>query len=157
MFIELEMVPVSDRKNIEMSFVDKTAEAIVKLVSNVISDGHIYHVYNPKCISMRKLGECIVDTFENRNIEFVTSNEFVDKLSEIYSSKSYMKGLDKFYVYFGVMGEFTGVAALINCDFTLNVLQKIDFEWPEVTYKHVENVLKYGVGINFFEGGKNEK
>ena len=126
---------------VEMSQVDLTAQAIVKLFNQKQLSNNIYHVFNPNLINL-------TDTFVD--LKILPINSFIENIIEILSKN---RGNDKknelilkFLLRQGWLGksETQGAAATVKVlqTKTAYILQQLNFAWPPITNEQLRAYVK---------------
>lgn len=137
---------VSDKilsEELEFSPVDSSARAIILLLSNPNSESRIYHMMNPKTIRVKTLTSEL--TTLGISIRPKASGE---KASKDITPQS----LTGASVYLMPGGDLTyGAPIQITADDTVEALEKLGFDWPEIDHGYLGRMLEYMRENHFLE------
>ena len=129
---------ISDKilsEELEFSPVDSSAQAILLLLCNPNSEGRIYHLMNPKTLGVKKLIS-----------ELTTLGIFIrpQTSGKIAAKNMTPQALTGASVYLMPGGELTyGAPIRITTDYTVEMLKKLGFVWPEIDHGYLSRVLEY--------------
>lgn len=125
---------------IDFTPVDYAAKAIYLLISHPNKVNRIFHLYNHKTVSVKRL----INVFQKSNYEIkvLTENDFKHKIDLILNdnqSKHLLKNL---------INDFDKNKKLIyktnfnmESKFTVRYLRKIHFRWPRINNKYLLNLI----------------
>src|SRR3990167_1833208 len=129
---------------VEISPVDHTAKAIVKLFDKSSLSNQIYHVFNPNKLDL-------ADFFTNHaefNIQILTLPHFIDRIMDCLDKNMLHELIVKFLLHQGwldkwdVKNTYTPEILQIR---TQNILQKLNFQWNNMTensfYQYLHNYI----------------
>ncbi|HHK5594227.1 Rossmann-fold NAD(P)-binding domain-containing protein, partial [Streptococcus mutans] len=140
-FFKLKMIPDSNEKSLEFTFVDECALAISEIINNKHLTG-VYHIFNQNKISFNELFDFIK-----------TQYPYLKKMtfSKIEETQG-LKGTDA-EEYFDIIKIHSSTAnknvAKIDNIFTNQLLDKYNFCWSRVDKKTILLLLEYCKEINF--------
>ena len=127
-------------KYIEFSPVDYVAEAVVKSIEYFNKNISVLHIYNPNHVFIKDF----IDLLPKKNkINIVSDLEFRNIINNM------LKNDEKKYIISNILNDLNSENKLvydtpikIGSDFTQEFLTKIDFSWPIITKKYIENLIK---------------
>lgn len=145
-FFLMKMIP-KEYLNLEISPVDYTALAIVKLFDKIDLSNQTYHVFNPNYFDMSNF---II--LPNINIKIVDLKKFINKIKDL-NTKSQLeqnetnltKQIKLFMLHQSWLSEINiekVTHSEILQDKTNFILQKIDFSWPIINNNMLINIFK---------------
>ncbi|WP_347252434.1 amino acid adenylation domain-containing protein, partial [Legionella sp.] len=124
----------------EVSPVDLTAQAIIKLFDQAGLNNKIFHVFNPIPCNLSEIlsGE---DSF---NLEQVPIEEFITKIINLLDNPEYHHSIELFLLHRRWLNEHHDYSTSFRIlqDKTQAILKKLGFEWPKLTHETVINYLK---------------
>jgi thioester reductase-like protein len=125
----------------ELSPVDMTAKAIVRIFDKADLQNQIYHILNPKKISLEKL----ISNDTHFKINLVSMNEFIRRILNNLNSLQFHQLTLKLLLRQGWldgknMQNFNGSCVLQSR--TDQVLEKLGFLWPPITQEVFKHYLK---------------
>jgi thioester reductase-like protein len=132
----------------DFSFVDYIAEAIVKLFSRECLCNETYHLFNDRYISLPEfIGMLRVQGY---SIDKYSIEDFIDHLYQCYEEKKYIEEIDCILLNYGLFNNFSGTAAItIENKKTNYILEKLGFNWAELSSEHVAKMMKHCEKVNF--------
>lgn len=147
--IEIGYIPESIKDNwLEFTPVDYAAKAICDIVHCDNSSKRIFHIYNPNMLKTYKLIEYVNKL--NCPIKIINTNDFNNIIKDFSASRS-----DKFKVS-GLINDFTKDNDLVynhtipqSNEITVNYLKSLDFNWPDVDFNYIKNILEYMRKVKF--------
>ncbi len=141
-FIAIGMMPQSIMNNeIEFTPVDKVAEAIVRCMEYGNRSYSVVHLYNSKHLFINDLYKMLCKL--NINVKIEENDIFKKKLKKwLYDNvKS-----DKVNVLLNDLDKESNLVYKTNLyttnKFTLKLLNKIGFDWPEIDIEYIKKILK---------------
>jgi len=128
-FINVGMVP-NKLDGEEFAYVDRLAEAVVRLSERPGAGNQIYHMQNPQLV---KLSQALTDPGLGLKVRAVSVTEFFDYLYENSERPGFREHVENILTRMGLMGEESKIttATTIMMDKTLMMLDKVGFSWPE--------------------------
>jgi len=113
--------------SVDLTPVDKSAEAIVRLLPQV--NNNIFHIYNPNELTM-------IDYLSNfKSINNVPLDDFI----KIITSENYENTMGVLLAYTSVVSDNLNSNVLIpNVDKTCQVLKTLGFEWPKIDLVYIK-------------------
>ncbi|RMZ59361.1 amino acid adenylation domain-containing protein [Chryseobacterium nematophagum] len=146
----LGVFPLDEMTNsIEISPIDKTAEAVIKLAGTP-QDMVIFHPYNNYQIDMA----VIVKSFNDYGykIDVTSNNIFSARISEMMGNPDeavYLQGL----IHFGKLNEGLSIVEPVN-NYTTNVLYRLGFYWNQPNANYIYTLIEMLDGLGFFDDYK---
>ena len=130
-----EIFPDLDKKLLDFSYVDETAEAIYRLMGIEEDDCFIYHVYNPNMMTISEYAD------------FIGKNKIpLDKIRDVfiekYDSISYdLKQLCTLSIAEGNVNQ----ALIMSPENrrTVRLLGRLGFEWHKLESKNISDILNF--------------
>ncbi len=141
-FIALGMLPESIMSNqIEFTPVDKVAESIIKCMEYGNRSYTVEHLYNSKHLLINDLYKMLYKL--NINVKIVDDETFKKKLKKwLYDNNK----SDKVNVLINDLDKDNNLIYKTNLHitnkFTLKLLNKIDFDWPEIDIEYIKKIIK---------------
>lgn len=124
----------------EISQVDLTAQAIVKLFDVKGLENYTFHVFNPKLCN---LGDVLCQD-NSLNVKLVTINQFITTIINLLDNKEYNKSIELFLLHRRWLNEqhrYTTNIRILQ-DRTQFILKQLGFEWGTVTNEDVREYIK---------------
>jgi len=116
---------------VEISPVDTTATAIVKLFNKKQLENKTYHVFNPYLSNISKifLNESIV------KIDVLPLKIFIERIIDYLNSNNYNELIFRFLLHKGWIDGLDENSSNVNImqDKTLHILKRLDFEWTQIS------------------------
>lgn len=145
-FFELECVPKEIRL-IEVSQVDLTAQAIVKIFDKQTLVNNTYHLFNPCFVNL-------IEVFENNpafSIETLSMENFIDRILVYLKGKNDHELILRFLLRQGWLDgksvqNMTAANMLQNR--TQYILEKLGFKWVPVTSRMFNKYINLLEGLN---------
>ena len=135
--VDLQLYPnnLQDLK-LELSPVDYTAEAIIKLAQHFHHHYSLFHVYNPKSIQLIDLINALA-TVEQK-IKAVSQEKFLSEMEKA----THIFGKEQLYELLeGKHNE--AVPFFMENEFTCSYLHEIGFQWCEINDAYLKAYLQY--------------
>lgn len=127
---------------LEFTPVDYCAKAISQLIFNVETTRYVFHLFNENYIRVSDLLE-ILETF-GFSTEILSGNDFKQKivaLSNQHPEENILKGI------VNDLDDTLGLSfrSTVNQKnlYTNSCLEKLNFEWPEITTEYIEKIMDY--------------
>lgn len=138
-------------QQIEFTPVDLCAKAIVLLAKTKIAENKVYHLYNHKLTSIKHVLDCLEQI--DINIETISEKDFethVLKLSKDEGTRKTLKGIinDISFTDNNLSLNY-GFTVNVSSEFTINLLKKLGFIWPEVDDIYLHKLLEHMRKVNF--------
>lgn len=125
---------------IELSPVDYTADAILKIATHLSTDYSVFHVFNPQVVHLANIYPLLQEQVKMPPI--VEDAEFIRHLDHISNGSlernPYLHHL-KEAVEKGKLAK--PFAIQTDCQFTLTFLQSVNFHWPKIDQKYLKKYL----------------
>lgn len=142
-FLNLGVIP-KELSDVEISPVDSTALAIVKLFDKEKLSNQTYHVFNPHSYNLFNA----FTAYKNVNIRVrvVSISEFIDIISTQFVGNRNTKQLELFMLHHGWLKKNLRMndllSAIIFQDKTDYILKKLSFSWPKITDNMLFELIK---------------
>ncbi|MFA6076277.1 MAG: amino acid adenylation domain-containing protein [Negativicutes bacterium] len=142
-FINVGMVP-NKLDSEEFSYVDRLAEAIVRLSERPGAHNQIYHMQNPQ---LMKLSQALTAPCLGLNVRAVSVTEFFDYLYENSERPGFREHVENILTRMGLMGEESTIttATTIKMDKTLMMLEKVGFSWPTFAAGKLQPMVEHAL------------
>ena len=127
---------------LEFTPVDYCAKAIFQLIFNVQTTHYVFHLFNENYIRVSDL----LKIFESLgfSMEILSGNDFKQKivaLSNQHPEENILKGIvNDLDDTLGLSFNATVNQKNLN---TNSCLEKLNFEWPEVTTEYIQKIINY--------------
>ncbi len=145
--INLGVIPESWLdEQVEFTPVDYCCEAILKLIHLPGSGSRVFHLFNPKTISLAR----IVEIFNNLgiSIKVVSNDVFQNKIKKILkaNNKDMVSALHDM-----LQGRLFDNEATVNLksEITKRFLDLANFYWPEIDREYFLLIIEYMYGTNY--------
>ena len=142
--LELGVIP-KEISNMEISPVDFSALAIVKLFDKVVTTNQTYHVANPHISNLFTLFK----SNKALSIKLVAFHKFIDILLEQLNNDS-GKQIELFILHQGWLEknkEDNLTKFAILQDKTDYILTKLGFKWPQITSEMFSDIVQVSLGV----------
>ncbi|WP_108650659.1 non-ribosomal peptide synthetase [Dongshaea marina] len=132
---------IFDSYQVEMSCVDKTAQAICKIFDKKALQSGTYHVYNPNRV---KYAELFSADDNPLSIQVVSVSEYIDALKERAESEIFKGYVQDQLLHLGWIEHQSGEStqAILTQEITNKALAMLDFDWGELTATHLVDMMK---------------
>jgi surfactin family lipopeptide synthetase A len=126
----------------EISPVDLTAQAIIKLFDKKQLSNSIQHVFNPNLCNIAE----ILSQDKTLGLKAIPINEFIDIVIKYLDKPNEHKLIERFLLHQGWLEEHTDSTTIkILQDRTNHILHQLGFDWPQIKQemfqKYIENNL----------------
>ncbi|KTD47576.1 non-ribosomal peptide synthetase [Legionella quateirensis] len=124
----------------EISPVDLTAQAIVKLFDISALSNTIFHVFNPQPYN---LGDILTQD-DSLDVKMVTINQFITTIMKQLENKEYNQSLELFLLHRRWLNEqhrYTTQIKILQ-DRTQSILKQLGFAWDMITNEDVRKYIK---------------
>lgn len=146
-FIKLGIIPKSDIKNFELSFVNDVSGAIVSLFDRIELLGQTFHIYNPKQVSTSEIASLIRRSNMGLNPLEIDSEDYFEKMLEWFQQKDHVhqQNLAQHQLlHFGLLDtEKRETKQQFIAERTLILLAKNNFAWTNMGESHMQKLLKF--------------
>ena len=139
--LQIGMIPDYLMKDyLELTPIDYTAKAVLKIMQYTDKENIIYHIYNHNHVYVTELLKAMKNLGYEMNI--VNSEEFKEKVKKIINSKNskilntLVNDLDK------DLNLNYDSNIKLKSEHSIKLLEKYGFKWPKITEEYIENVLK---------------
>jgi thioester reductase-like protein len=158
-FITLGKMP--DLKNTlhDLSFVNQTAAAVIKLLTRENTKNRTYHLYNHNRLTWDQTA--LLMEKAGIPVQVVSPGEFLDYLSACIDGDKNIPVIVRLMRHAGLFKKTSrqrnrALVRVVN-DSTLNMLRQVGFQWEKVDESHIEKMVRYGQQVGFIKRGTDEK
>lgn len=137
-FLQLKIIP--DHYTEEITPVDLTAKAIIKLFDKQELNNQIFHIFNPHLFNIASF------FLRNTNYEVasVSLNNFIENIISLLHHESNQTYIEQFLLHLGLFDDVkkhTHVSKILQ-NRTEIILEALCFQWQPITDHHFLNYLK---------------
>ena len=145
--IKLKQIPDINLDNIDFSFVDYVARAIILLFNKFNFNNEIVHIYNPNRVSLVEVGRLLSQS--GYDIDVKSAAEFVEYLYHNYDEKTtYIENL---MLHTRMFDDTEQTDFHLACDKTDLILSKLGFTWCDINEAHIQKMMNYCKNVGFIE------
>ncbi|MGF1739733.1 amino acid adenylation domain-containing protein [Vibrio profundum] len=132
---------IFDGYQVEMSCVDKTAEAICKIFDRKALQSGTYHVYNPNKV---KYAEIFTAEDNPLAIDVVSVSEYIDSLKERAESELFKGYVEDQLLHLGWSEKQSkeSTQPIVIQGITNKALAMLGFDWGQLTAVHLVDMMK---------------
>jgi amino acid adenylation domain-containing protein/thioester reductase-like protein len=135
----------------DMTFVDSSARAVVRLMFRKNLRGQTFHIKNNHSFTLGNM-----DMFMEKagiKIQTIRPELFLDYLLERMEDPKYRTKIERFFLHSGLFQEKEKkqTTAVLVSNRTGKLLEKIDFNWLPVNEDHIELMVRHCREVGFFE------
>lgn len=143
-YINLNFIPKSSERNLNFTFVNEAAEAIMLLFQKRYLNKKVFHLYNPNEISFDKFLQYLRIYYPDiQSIQYKELLEFIIKNIDKSEKRHY---IDDLLAYLDLDRKtFTKTVS----DKTCHILSECGFKWSMIDNKKIENMVEYCKKIEF--------
>lgn len=141
-FIKLTSIPqyIKDLY-LEFSPIDIASESIIKIVQNPTPYNRIFHLFNHNHIYINSIIPLLKKI--KINISTVTNEEFKKIITQTLNNKKTKNTLNLLINDFDEdLNLLYKTGIVINSDFTINYLNKLNFKWPKIKKDYMISFIK---------------
>lgn len=141
-FLKLKCIPnnIYDAY-VEFTPIDYCADAIIALMQNSNKNNRIFHIFNHNHLYLKDLLEFLNSL--NYKIEVIEESKFKNKINSILNDDKQKSILNNLINDFGKDLKLNYESNIhIKSDFTIQYLNKIGFNWPNIDLNYIEYILK---------------
>jgi thioester reductase-like protein len=131
----------------DMSFIDHAARAVVLLLTRKGLTNETYHISNPHLLAMKKMTEFLKEV--GIEIPDVEKGKLEEHLAQFAGNAEYEKIIQRVKLDSWAWENKPATLAVTRNDRTIMLLNKLGFQWPEVTKKHIEKMIAYCRKVGF--------
>jgi len=147
-FIKLGIIPQTDFRGMEFSFVDYVSNSVVTLMHCISLENEIYHIYNPNLLGMAEFATYV----KNSGIEInsVTIGCFIDFIRDNYERADLQPYIDQLVLQSDLLenkDNYTNFE-IVNQKTNL-ILSRLGFNWINVGYAHVNRMIRHCKDVKF--------
>ena len=151
--IKIGLFPDLKLKNINFSFIDYVARAIVLLFEQKNLQNETYHIMNPHQLSLASL----VGLLKEAGVKAATipADEFIKYLLEKYEDEAVKSYITRILVHSNLFFEGASKTSFVICNQkTENILQALHFAWPKPDRFKVQLMVDHCRKVGFFDSVK---
>lgn len=141
--LDIGIIP-KELSEVEISPVDCTALAIIKLSGQAELKNQIYHVFNPNSANLFKL----INEFNQINVKMEGISDFIDDILLCLQNKNKdnynIKQIELFMLHQKWLQDIDSkhvTAIEIAQDKTNHILSQLNFKWPQITSNMLSNIV----------------
>jgi amino acid adenylation domain-containing protein/thioester reductase-like protein len=151
-YISLGIVPDSQGMGFEMTFIDKAANALALLITAIKNKNETFHLLNNQRLNWKKMDNFLEK--EGIKIQVISPGHFFDYLLENLDNSTHAGQLHRLMLYSGLFEnrKQNQAVTLAVSDRTRKILERLGFQWPEVTELHIERMINYCKKVGFLPG-----
>ncbi len=142
-FVNLGVVP--EGTEVEFSFVDQLAAAIVRLACCPALQSETHHLYNTRAVL---LDEVLTDAALKMQVKALPYGQFIDYLERHYEKPGFQNHIEQIMLHFGWLDDADEAAAvraeprvLLWAEKTEYLLKKLGFAWAELKHASLKKML----------------
>ncbi|VBB05116.1 phosphopantetheine attachment site [Lucifera butyrica] len=146
--LKIGYFPAVNTKDMNFSFADSVAKAVVLLFDKQDLQNETYHLFNSRQISMVSLAEL----FNRAEMPVATMpvNAFVKYLYEKYQEKEMQNYISRILVHSNLFFEGASKTAFIlRQQKTERILKTLNFKWPELDEAKIRQMLEHCRNVGF--------
>lgn len=155
--INLGCFPETKEKNINFSFIDQVAKAVVLLFDRKKLQNETYHLYNSHTVSMSFVAELISQA--GVKVKIIPPAEFVENLLKKYDDKDKTDDITQILVHTNMLsGSMEKTSFTLLNSKTDVILKAACFEWSRLDREKVKLMLEHCIKVGFINinNGKME-
>lgn len=146
--IKIGHFPEINEKNMNFSFIDYVAKAVVLLFDKVNLQNETYHLFNTNQISIVSLGELLKQA--GMHGKTIPVDDFIKYLYEKYEDEDAKSHIARILVHSNMFFEGASKTSfMINNEKTENILKGLNFKWPELDSLRVELMMGHCKKVGF--------
>jgi len=135
-------------EQVVLSPIDSTAEAII-LLSKMSSEFNVFHPYNNHSFYLGDLVKVMID--QGIDIELVEDEKFEEALNIALNDKEKAEKLTSVIAYQNMGGGQKSVFLKHSNDFTIGVLLRNGWTWPQIDNAYMERFIVKLISIGYFD------
>lgn len=151
-FLRLGILPLSEQKTVDLTYVDSAARAIYLLATRKNLNNETYHIENTELLSFTHMGKMIQKYGEN--VVLRPYEDMWDYFLPIYeegTDNSKMQEINNLIAYIDFLPWHMPTMFRFVKDKTKILLEKMGFAWKEPDQEIIDNLLDYGKQVGFFD------
>jgi surfactin family lipopeptide synthetase A len=132
----------------EVSPVDYTARAIVKLMAQKQLVNHTFHVFNPHLCNLAEL----LGQDPDLSVRKVTIGEFIDEMLAKINLSTYRENIELFMLHNGWLQEHDGEETTrlgVDQEKTNRILKQLGFMWPKIDLAMLSDLVCQAYSLRF--------
>lgn len=140
--LEEALIPKTNIKILEFSFVDYVAQAVV-LLSSLETSNSVYHVFNKNRLSPLKLASYLENSFEPLEL-----GEIFSRLEKSLDEGGFAEYSRPLFMYLDLLTDMQKGTFFLAKKTEL-LLKRMDFQWPRVEKKHIRMMIDHCQKVGF--------
>jgi amino acid adenylation domain-containing protein/thioester reductase-like protein len=135
-------------KGMEISCIDRLAEAFSAIYDRVALLNRNFHLQNNKLLTAKKLSAYAATA--GYHLDIIDLRDFLERMMHAYETHKVM--INRLMLQYNVFGDDRSVNEPyhICSDETDYLLKKLGFKWNTIEKKQIKKMLEYGRCVNFF-------
>lgn len=146
-YVKLSRTPRIKLKTLDFSFVDYVAKAIVLLTTTKELSNGTYHVFNRNLVSLYKIGQLL--SHLEPSMKILKVEDFYDYLRQNYDHPELGTYSKNILMHSNVLRQHNQMKMFVFADKTNRILEKMNFEWPELDSEGMEKMLNHCKTVEF--------
>jgi len=136
-FIKIGALPENLlNKSVEITPVDISAKAIVKIITHSNNTNRIFHIYNRKCVSVKRMLKALKRL--NYNIKIIDEKQFKNKIDKMLKNERTQRLLKNLLNDFNKDLQLDyNTDIILRSEFTVKYLRKLLFKWPRISDEYL--------------------
>ncbi len=136
-FIKIGALPESLlNESIEITPVDIASKAVVKITTHSNNVNRIFHIYNKKCVSIKRMLKALKKL--DYNIEIIDEEQFKNKIDQMLRDERAQKLLKNLLNDFNKDLQLDyNTDIILRSEFTVKYLRKLLFKWPRISDEYL--------------------
>ncbi|WP_249897386.1 non-ribosomal peptide synthetase [Paenibacillus sp. PK3_47] len=147
-FLELGRMPDIRGMDMELSYVDKVSEAIMRLLFRPALHNEIFHICNPHLLPYSQFAGLAAEN--GYELQMLEPAKFADFLVNHYEEARYREAVDVLLVHFNLLARQKSTQVVLSSEKTVYILERLGFLWEPANPEHIRLMLEFGSGIGFF-------
>jgi amino acid adenylation domain-containing protein/thioester reductase-like protein len=146
-FIKLGVMPISDEKTFDFSYVDYVSNSIIRLFDKVELQNEVYHIVNPNRVSLHQIGTFLRNT--GIKIKLINTEDFLQYLLDNINTPELKEYVTSLLVHSHVLENPKSTRPIILSRKTEMLLGRLGFTWPRLSVRDVNRMINYCRKIKF--------
>ncbi len=131
----------------DLSFINQTAHAMVKLVTTKFLKNETYHLCSPHTLNWEDMALLLKKV--GIEVPRVNPEKAGDYLAKFTGNPEYEKMIERLKLYSWAWEEKPATLTVPKVDRTVMLLKKLGFQWPKVTRQHIRKMIDYCRKVGF--------
>ncbi|HTF82265.1 MAG TPA: SDR family oxidoreductase, partial [Cytophagales bacterium] len=147
-FINIGIVPEMHHKFYDFSFINTTAEALVKIAKEELLINDVYHVFNNHNYSLTDLYHALIKP-NFPEVRLVSIDEFQDTILQRYEDPGMKEYVEHILVNLRIL-EINEANVMVASERTQKLTEKLQIRWSGLDPTLVKMMVDFGKSINFW-------